>query len=42
MMHGIREGGVVRSIGMPGTGRDRYFRIKSLFTASFLKRRPVL
>ena len=38
-MRGIRADGAARSIGMPGTGKDRFFRTKNLSMASSLRRR---
>ncbi len=39
MTHGIRVDGAARYIGMPETGKDRYYRTRSLFTVSSLKRK---
>ena len=39
MTPGIRGDGAERSIGMPGTGKDRYFRTRNWFMGSSLKRR---
>ena len=40
MMPGIRADGAARSIGMLGIGRDRCFKIRSLFMESSLRRKP--